>query len=65
MEERSLPALTFYFDYISPYAYLAWTQIHRLAERHRRDVDPVPVLLAALLDANGQKGPAEIVRKRA
>jgi 2-hydroxychromene-2-carboxylate isomerase len=62
--EKPPPALTFYFDYISPYAYLAWTQIHRLAERNGRRVEPVPVLFAALLDANGQKGPAEITRKR-
>ena len=56
--------LRFYFDYISPYAYLAWTQIHALAARHGRTVEPVPVLFAALLDANGQRGPAEIPRKR-
>jgi 2-hydroxychromene-2-carboxylate isomerase/predicted enzyme related to lactoylglutathione lyase len=57
--------ITFFFDFISPYAYLAWTQIHALAERHGREVVPRPVLFAALLDANGQKGPAEIPRKRA
>jgi 2-hydroxychromene-2-carboxylate isomerase len=56
--------LTFYFDFISPYAYLAWTQIHDLAERHGAVVEPAPILFAALLDANGQKGPAEIPRKR-
>jgi 2-hydroxychromene-2-carboxylate isomerase len=57
--------LTLYFDYISPYAYLAWTQVHALAERHAIEVEAVPILFAALLDANGQKGPAEIPRKRA
>lgn len=57
-------ALRFYFDYLSPYAYLAWTQIHSLAARHDREVEPVPVLLAALLDAAGSKGPAEIPAKR-
>ncbi len=56
--------LLFHFDFISPYAFLAWTQIRGLAERHGRSVDPVPVLFAALLDANGQKGPAEIPAKR-
>jgi 2-hydroxychromene-2-carboxylate isomerase len=60
----SLTSLTFYFDFISPYAYLAWTQIHALAERYGRVVEPAPVLFAALLDANGQRGPAEIPRKR-
>lgn len=56
--------ITFYFDFISPYAYLAWTQIHALAERHEASVEPVPVLFAGLLNHHGQKGPAEIPAKR-
>jgi 2-hydroxychromene-2-carboxylate isomerase len=56
--------LRFHFDYLSPYAYLAWTQIHTLAERHHRVVEPVPVLFAALLDHWGTKGPAEVPPKR-
>ena len=64
MGDRSASAVTYYFDYISPYAYLAWTQVHRVAAPHGRAVESVPVLFAALLDANGQKGPAEIPRKR-
>lgn len=58
---RELP---FYFDFLSPYAYVAWTQIHTLAARHDRAVRPVPVLFAALLDRYGTKGPAEIPPKR-
>ncbi len=57
--------LVFYFDYISPYAYIAWTQIHRLAEARGARVRPAPILFAALLNAHGQKGPAEIPAKRA
>ena len=57
--------MTFYFDFISPYAYLAWTQIHALAAKHGRTVQPVPVLFAGLLKAWGHKGPAEIPPKRA
>ncbi len=53
----------FYFDYVSPNAYLAWTQIHALAERYGAAVEPVPVLFAGLLDAHGQLGPAEIPAK--
>lgn len=52
------------FDFISPYAYLAWTQVYDLAARFDRDVEPVPVLFAAMLDAYGHKGPAEIPPKR-
>jgi len=49
----------FYFDYESPNAYLAWTQLPKLANRYGFTVDPVPILYAALLDANGQLGPGE------
>ena len=55
----------FFFDFISPYAYIGWTQIHRVVEAHARTVEPVPVLFAGLLNAHGQKGPAEIPAKRA
>src|SRR5262245_7185050 len=54
----------FYFDYLSPYAYLAWTQINPLAEKYGREVEPVPILFAALLGAHGTKGPAEVPAKR-
>jgi len=57
-------ALRFYFDYVSPYAYLAWTQIHALAARHGRQVDPVAVLFAGMLEAHGTLGPAEVPAKR-
>lgn len=56
--------MRFYFDYISPYAYLAWTQIGALAARHDRELEPVPILFAALLNQWGHKGPAEIPPKK-
>lgn len=56
--------MIFYFDFISPYAYVAWTQIHALAEKHGHTVEPRPILFAALLNAMGNKGPAEIPAKR-
>lgn len=59
-----LPHLLFYFDFVSPYAFLAWTQVHAIAERNGRGVEPIPVLFAGLLDAHGTKGPAEIPAKR-
>ena len=61
----AVDTLRFCFDYVSPYAYLAWTRSHALAERHGCRVVPVPVVFGALLDARGQKGPAEIPAKRA
>jgi len=49
-----------YFDFVSPFSYL---QCERL-QAHAHEVRPHPVLFAAILDANGQKGPAEIAAKR-
>jgi 2-hydroxychromene-2-carboxylate isomerase len=56
-------AIRFLFDFVSPNAYLAWTQLPALAKRHERTIEPVPVLFAALLEAHGQLGPAEIPAK--
>lgn len=61
MSERRI---TFFFDVISPYAYLGWHRALALAERHDVALEPTPVLFAALLDHHGQKGPAEIEAKR-
>jgi 2-hydroxychromene-2-carboxylate isomerase len=52
--------LSFYFDYISHNAYLAWVRLMPLCEKHDLIPDPVPVLFGALLKANDQLGPAEI-----
>jgi 2-hydroxychromene-2-carboxylate isomerase len=57
--------IRFYFDFISPYAYVAWKGVHALAAEHGREVEFVPILFAALLDAHGTKGPAEVPAKRA
>jgi 2-hydroxychromene-2-carboxylate isomerase len=54
-----MPAIRFFFDYESPNAYLAWTQLPKLASRHGFTIEPMPILYAALLDANGQLGPGE------
>ncbi len=49
-----------YFDFVSPFSYL---QCERL-QAHAASMRPHPVVFAAVLDANGQKGPAEIAAKR-
>jgi len=54
--------LRWYFDVVSPFAWLQWPKVQALAVTHA--VTPVPVLLAAILAARGQKGPAEIPGKR-
>jgi 2-hydroxychromene-2-carboxylate isomerase len=55
-------AADWYFDFISPFSYLASERLAMLAPAIR--VRYRPVLFAALLDASGQKGPAEIAAKR-
>ncbi len=52
-----------YFDFVSPFAYLQSEQLASLAPAIT--VRYTPVLFAGLLGANGQKGPAEIPAKRA
>jgi 2-hydroxychromene-2-carboxylate isomerase len=54
-----------FFDFISPYAYLAWCQLPPLAARHGRRVVPRPVLFGAVLTALGTRGPAEVPPRRA
>lgn len=56
--------IEFWFDFISPYAYLAWQRIHAVAEAHERELVYRPVLFAGLLNHWGQLGPAEIPPKR-
>ena len=53
--------IEFFFDYISPYAFLAWTQIHALSARHGRSVVPEPVSGAMLL---GLAAPCLFARRR-
>ncbi len=52
-----------YFDFVSPFAYLQSEQLASLAPRIT--IRYKPVLFAGILNANGQKGPAEIPAKRA
>ena len=54
--------MRWYFDYISPYAYLQSTRLAEL--NHLQDVECVPTLFAGLLNHWGNLGPAEIDSKR-
>lgn len=56
--------IEFLFDFISPYAYLASTQIRPLAARHGAAVEAVPILLGPILATNGSRGPAEVPVRR-
>ena len=56
--------ITFYLDFISPYAYLAFEQLPHALQGLSYAVDYRPILFAGLLKHHGQLGPAEIAGKR-
>jgi len=56
--------ITFYLDFISPYAYLAFEALPEALTGISHRVSYVPVLFAGLLGHHGQLGPAEIAPKR-
>ena len=51
-----------YFDFISPFAYLQWSRVRALSQRV--GIEFRPILFAGLLQHHGHKGPAEIPGKR-
>ena len=56
--------ITFYFDIISPYAYLAFEHMPQALQGISYQVTYQPVLFAGVLNHHGQLGPAEIPPKR-
>ncbi len=56
--------ITFYFDFISPYAYLAFEALPQALQGISHQVHYQPILFAGLLNHHGQLGPAEIAGKR-
>jgi 2-hydroxychromene-2-carboxylate isomerase len=56
--------ITFYFDFVSPFAYLAFEALPQALQGLSYGVDYKPVLFAGLLKHHGQLGPAEIGPKR-
>jgi 2-hydroxychromene-2-carboxylate isomerase len=56
--------ITFFLDFISPYAYLAFEHLPQALQGLTYEVVYRPVLFAGLLKHHGQLGPAEIAPKR-
>lgn len=56
--------ITFHFDFISPYAYLAFEKLPEALKGLSYEMEFRPVLFAGLLKHHGQLGPAEIAPKR-
>ena len=56
--------VTFWFDFVSPYSYLALTQAERFAAENDVSWTMRPIFYAAVLDATELLGPAEVPIKR-
>lgn len=56
--------ITFYFDFISPYAFLAFENLPEALRGLSYSVSYKPVFFAGMLKHHGQLGPAEITPKR-
>jgi 2-hydroxychromene-2-carboxylate isomerase len=52
--------IEFYFDFLSPYSYLAWTWVRE----QPHDFSYIPVSVASIIAAYDTKGPAQITPKR-
>ncbi|MBN4081124.1 2-hydroxychromene-2-carboxylate isomerase [Caldithrix abyssi] len=52
--------LKYYFDYLSPNAYIAWTQLPTIVEKFNLELRAIPVFFPGIVKACGRKGPAEI-----
>jgi 2-hydroxychromene-2-carboxylate isomerase len=55
----------FYFDVGSPAAYLAWTQLPRIAQETGATIAYRPFLLGGVFQATGNRSPAEVAAKGA
>ena len=64
MDTTTPPHITFYFDVVSPYAWLAFERLPEALEGLSYSTAYRPVLLGALLQQQGNPGPAGIPPKR-
>lgn len=63
MTQSKQPILEFFFDYGSPFSYLADTQVPRVAERSGAAIVYRPMLLGAVLKATGNASPMAVPAK--
>ena len=57
------PTVEFYFDFGSPAAYLAWTQLPQICSEAGAALVPRPMLLGGVFQATGNRSPAEVKPK--
>ncbi len=64
MPETAPPPIDFYFDFSSPFGYLAAKRIDALAAGHGREVAWRPILLGAVFKTTGSRPVVEVPLKR-
>lgn len=52
--------IVFFYDYVSPNAYLAWRRLQDLAQAGGFELESVPIFLGGLMRATGNKPPLEV-----
>ena len=57
--------IEFWFDFGSPAAYLAWTQLDRIREKTGREIDMKPMLLGGVFKSTGNATPVAVPAKGA
>jgi 2-hydroxychromene-2-carboxylate isomerase len=60
-----MPVLEFFYDFTSPYSYLASTRVEALAARTGATLQWRPFLLGGVLKATGNRAPIEVAAKGA
>jgi 2-hydroxychromene-2-carboxylate isomerase len=58
-----MATLEFFYDFVSPYSYLASTRVETVVARHRAEVRFRPFLLGGVFKATGNRSPIETVAK--
>ncbi len=58
-----MPVVDFYYDFVSPYTYLAVMRLDRVLDRRRVRVNWLPMLLPQLIESSGNVSPATVRKK--
>ncbi len=56
-------SVEFYYDYGSPAAYLAWTQLPKICADHNAELIRRPILLGGVFKATGNQSPVMVEKK--
>jgi 2-hydroxychromene-2-carboxylate isomerase len=65
MHDPSLPKVILYFDFVSPYAYLAFTILHQWSQARKITLECRPAILSKLIAGSGNSSPGKVPAKLA